>query len=130
LLDAEQWAAIHRLIDASRGHGRRHDAPRMTHPRVIRIHRDAPAKPAPGSACNGCGVCCLAEPCPLGMLLSRRIVGACAALRWSEAPRRYECGALTSVGRSGLLRRVAALAIRRWIGAGRGCDSFTTTTRA
>jgi hypothetical protein len=130
LLDAEQWTAIHTLIDASFGHGPRHDPPRMTHPRVIRIHRDAPPKPAPGAACNGCGVCCLVEPCPLGMLLSRRISGACASLRWSEASRRYECGVLTAVGHRGGLRRVAALTIRRWIGAGRGCDSFATATRA
>ncbi|MDT0138632.1 hypothetical protein [Acidovorax sp. PRC11] len=35
-----------------------------------------------GQPCNGCGLCCLAEPCPLGMLVSRRRHGACVALRW------------------------------------------------
>ena len=37
---------------------------------LIRIHADAPAKPPVGAPCNGCGVCCLLEPCPLGVLLS------------------------------------------------------------
>jgi hypothetical protein len=51
-------------------------------PHVIRIEPLAPVKPATGSPCNGCGVCCLAEPCPLGMLVSRRRHGRCSALRW------------------------------------------------
>ena len=82
---------------------------------MIRIHAKAPAKPRQGSACNGCGVCCLAEPCPLGMLLSGRRSGACSALRWSDDEGRYRCGALTVP----LLRPLAS----RWIAAGRGCDS-------
>jgi Fe-S-cluster-containing hydrogenase component 2 len=85
--------------------------------RVIAIHAHAPAKPAPGQACNGCGVCCLAEPCPLGMLLSLKRQGPCDMLRWDASQRRYVCGAVA--GRSGAW---AALA-RRWISAGRGCDS-------
>lgn len=80
--------------------------------RVIEIHTDAPPKPALGEPCNGCGVCCLAEPCPLGVLLSRRFRGACVALRWERS--RYVCGALTAQP-SGWL-------VRRWIAAGVGCD--------
>jgi len=38
---------------------------------VILIHPEAPAKPPLGAPCNGCGVCCLAEPCPVGVLVSR-----------------------------------------------------------
>jgi Fe-S-cluster-containing hydrogenase component 2 len=83
---------------------------------VIAIHAEAPAKPAIGDPCNGCGVCCLAEPCPLGVLASRRRQGACAALQWDAPQRRYRCG--MAEGRS----LWAALA-RRWIAAGRGCDS-------
>lgn len=49
---------------------------------VVFWHGDAPAQPAMGQPCNGCGLCCLAEPCPLGMLVSRRRHGACVALRW------------------------------------------------
>ena len=91
---------------------------------VIHIEPLAPPKPAEGAACNGCGVCCLVAPCPVGMLVSRRRRGPCDALVWGAAERRYLCGMLTEpehhfgwVGR--LLRR----AMRRWIAAGRGCDS-------
>ncbi len=83
----------------------------------IRIHPQAPAKPHIGTACNGCGVCCLAEPCPVGMVVSGRIRGACRALRWNDSTQRYRCG-LMSPSRP-LLSRLAA----RWIAAGRGCDS-------
>lgn len=51
----------------------------------IRLHVDAPPKPAFGAACNGCGVCCTLEPCPIGMIWSRRRHGACSALVWVEA---------------------------------------------
>ncbi len=82
---------------------------------AIRIHAAAPDKPAWGAACNGCGVCCLAEPCPVGMVISGRRRGACRALRWHAATSRYRCG-LMSVP---VLRPIVA----RWIAAGRGCDS-------
>ncbi|MFZ3128031.1 MAG: hypothetical protein WA136_08450, partial [Rhodoferax sp.] len=61
---------------------------------IIHIHRQAPAKPAEGAACNGCGVCCLSEPCPLGMVLSGRRTGACRALRWDGSLAQYRCGAV------------------------------------
>ncbi len=103
--------------------------------RVIHIQPAAPPKPAAGQPCNGCGVCCLYEPCPLGRLLSRRRQGACRALHWDAAQSRYCCGAL-SQPRAALriawpgapswlvpalvfcLRRLAP----RWIAAGQGCD--------
>jgi MinD superfamily P-loop ATPase len=90
-------------------------------PRVIRIAA-APAKPASGSACNGCGVCCLAEPCPVGIVVSRRRTGACRALRWDGA--RYRCGVLSAAAgwRASLLAR--------WIAAGRGCDSSAEVVAA
>lgn len=95
---------------------------------VIHIQPEAPGKPRLGAPCNGCGVCCLAEPCPLGQLISRRRQGACAALRWSETDRIYRCGAITDTAgvlgarwrwAAPLLRRLA----RRWIAAGVGCDA-------
>ena len=102
----------------------------------ILIHPEAPPKPAMGAPCNGCGVCCLLEPCPLGMLLSRRRHGACVALRWSDAHHQYRCGAL-SVPQdvlSGLLPRPfkglapalsksLGVVAGRWIAVGQGCDS-------
>lgn len=97
-------------------------------PTVIRIHALAPAKPPLAAPCNGCGVCCLSEPCPLGILVTRRRRGRCAALRWEPASSRYRCGLATASGEHpravlrGLRRGLARLA-RRWIAAGTGCDS-------
>lgn len=102
---------------------------------TIHIHPAAPAKPALGAPCNGCGVCCLAEPCPLGRVISRRRTGACDALRWDEAGGLYRCGAISDArGVLGpgwawaapLLRRLA----RRWIAAGVGCDAALETLEA
>ncbi|WP_290900437.1 hypothetical protein [Aquabacterium sp.] len=105
------------------------------HLQVIHIHPEAPPKPAEGAPCNGCGVCCLAEPCPVGMLISRKRQGACDALVWSEAsdtaPARYQCGLmLRAAGPDGpdwrvgpLWRRVWLAWVRRLISAGSGCDA-------
>ncbi len=104
--------------------------------KVIHVRSVAPSKPGYGETCNGCGVCCLAAPCPLGILLSRRTQGACAALAWDEAPGIYRCGALSQPLRElqralprglGVLARPLSLVLaplaRRWIAAGQGCDS-------
>lgn len=81
---------------------------------VIHIEPLAAPKPPMGAACNGCGVCCLAEPCPVGVLLSRSRSGPCKALRWEPALRQYRCGALGSGWQARL--------VGRWIAAGAGCD--------
>jgi Fe-S-cluster-containing hydrogenase component 2 len=115
---------------------------------VATIHPEAPAKPAFGTPCNGCGLCCLAEPCPVGMLVSRKRSGACSALRWvagesasavdrsSGAPGTYRCGLIAAPQEQlpiGLQRRAPALSralatvlrrmARRFISAGSGCDA-------
>src|ERR1035437_6058250 len=102
---------------------------------VVLIHPQASSKPALGAPCNGCGVCCLLEPCPLGVLLSGRRHGACAALHWQEAQRQYRCGAISEP--ETLLRRRLPASLRasapvlvwalrrwarRWVAAGIGCD--------
>jgi Fe-S-cluster-containing hydrogenase component 2 len=87
---------------------------------IIRIHADAPLKPTLGQSCNGCGVCCLAEPCPVGMVISLRRRGACRALRWDDAGRRYRCGLMAGTARS---RSPWSRVARRLIAAGVGCDS-------
>ena len=91
---------------------------------AITLHLHAPPKPPAGAACNGCGVCCAAEPCPLGMLLSRRRRGACVALRWNEAAGRYHCDVLAhpSSHLPWLPKRWARGLVARWIAAGQGCD--------
>jgi hypothetical protein len=88
----------------------------------ISRHEAAPDKPLQGAPCNGCGVCCLAEPCPLGMLLSGRRRGACRLVRWQADEGRYRCSALGDPAR-GLLARWRQRLARRWIAAGSGCDS-------
>lgn len=105
--------------------------------RIVHVEPEAPAKPFPGESCNGCGLCCLLEPCPLGVLLSRRRTGACTALRWDGDARQYRCGAMMapaevvdsfmpaglrwmSPAGTAFLKRMAA----RWIAAGQGCDSW------
>ena len=106
-----------------------------TYQRIL-IHPDAATKPVLGAPCNGCGVCCLLEPCPLGMVLSRRRHGACVAVRWSDSLHQYRCGALSApqevlhrVVPSPLsalvpgLSRVLALVAGRWIAVNQGCDS-------
>lgn len=103
---------------------------------VIHIHPEAPSKPQLGAPCNGCGLCCLVEPCPLGMLLSGRRTGACDALRWQAEAGVYRCGAITeprAVLRAALPQPLRSLVFvltplldrlaRRWIAAGVGCDS-------
>ena len=96
----------------------------------IRVHAHAPGKPSPGEACNGCGACCAAAPCPLSFLLLGHRSGSCAALRWRDDERRYRCGLAVVPGQylhwlpawGAALARRAAL---RWIAAGKGCDFDT-----
>ena len=92
---------------------------------MILLHLQAPPKPEPGRPCNGCGVCCAAAPCPLGIWLSRRRQGACVALSWSEEDGIYRCGALAEPARwlPWLPARANAALARRWIAAAKGCDS-------
>ncbi len=95
---------------------------------VLWIQPAAPPKPPVGAACNGCGVCCLAEPCPVGVLVSRRRHGACRALRWDAGRARYLCG-MASAPAEVLGPRWRWLApwigrrALRWISAGSGCDA-------
>ncbi len=98
----------------------------------ISIHSDAPAKPALGAACNGCGVCCAARPCPVSRLLLGHRKGACPALRWRAAERHYACGMVDDPACfiRWLPQRLSAFASRRfmrWIAVGIGCDSEIET---
>ncbi|HEY0820635.1 MAG TPA: hypothetical protein VGD46_17745 [Rhizobacter sp.] len=101
--------------------------------RVIHLQPEAPSKPGLGQACNGCGVCCTAEPCPVGMLVSRRRTGPCDALVWSADEKRYRCAVASEPGRF-VTRRWMAQALgraaRRLIAAGQGCDCDLTVETA
>lgn len=87
---------------------------------VIHLHRQAPAKPEPGQACNGCGACCALEPCPIGAVMSLRRSGRCDALEWDDDGQRYRCGLLVKASTTS---RGAARLVSRWIAAGAGCDA-------
>lgn len=93
-----------------------------SHSTYALLQPSAPAKPPVGAPCNGCGLCCLLEPCPLGMLLSRKRRGACHWLRWSDAQQRYLCGAISDAPQ-GLAGQLRVRLARRWIAAGLGCDA-------
>ena len=113
-----------------------HDNTPETGWQVVHIHPAAPAKPALGEPCNGCGVCCLVAPCPVGVLASRRRAGACNALEWDEGQSLYRCGMVRDPLRwlcwpsapRGLSRWLARR-VRRWIAAGVGCDASVTAER-
>lgn len=101
----------------------------------IPIFAEAPQKPAVGAPCNGCGVCCLLEPCPLGVMLYGHRQGPCRALRWDADALLYRCGAIT-LPREVLSERLPAFLqpvmpllgsalgamAGRWVAAGKGCD--------
>ena len=109
---------------------------------IVHIYPEAAPKPLPGAPCNGCGVCCLLEPCPLGVLLSGKWTGACLGLRWHADLRQYRCGAISqpqavlndrlpnclqflSSAVGWVLRRFA----HRWVAAGMECDCHVEVTR-
>lgn len=93
---------------------------------TIQLHRAAPAKPAEGQPCNGCGVCCALETCPVARLRFRQARGPCPALEWSATGNCYRCGLLVRPrhylkwlpASEAVARRLFA----RWISAGNGCD--------
>ncbi|MBS1159123.1 MAG: hypothetical protein H6R15_1542 [Proteobacteria bacterium] len=94
---------------------------------IIHLQSAAPKKPLAGEACNGCGVCCALETCPVARLRFLQKKGPCPALRWSAEATLYRCGLLSAPGNYlPCLPKVAeALTSRllaRWIAAGKGCD--------
>ena len=95
---------------------------------VIRLHPAAPAKPPEAAPCNGCGVCCAAEPCPIGVLVSGRLTGSCAALSWNDDAGLYRCGLVSAPGEvlrwlPGIVAPTVSRLARRWISSSSGCDS-------
>lgn len=96
--------------------------------RTIWLHVEAPAKPAAGQPCNGCGVCCAAEPCPVARVFLSQSRGACRALVWVKGGQYYRCGMLLQPANylrflplswQPWFRRL----IKRWIAAATVCDS-------
>ncbi len=99
----------------------------------VLIHSAAPEKPPLGMACNGCGICCAAEPCPLARWLLWQFSGSCRALVWDEQNCRYYCD-LVQHPQYWLRRlplawlKITRRFLARRIAAGQGCDSDASTT--
>lgn len=99
--------------------------------RLIWLHSAAPLKPAVGQACNGCGVCCAAEPCPVARVFLWQWRGSCRALVWLPSERQYRCGLLLAPSAHipyirlfpQFLQRQFRYLVTRWIAAGTACDS-------
>lgn len=99
--------------------------------RLIWLRVEAPAKPVVGAHCNGCGVCCAAEPCPVARVFLWQRRGACRALVWVEANLHYRCGMLMQPANylpylpylPNALHVLLGRLIGRWIAVGTACDS-------
>ena len=103
-------------------------------PRQVLLLRQAPSPPGAGQTCNGCGLCCAAEPCPLGALVSGRRNGRCRALAWSADACAYRCRMISRPQAlwpwlpRWTVPLVSRLA-RRWVAAGTRCDAELTHER-
>lgn len=96
--------------------------------RLIWLQPEAASKPEFGMACNGCGVCCAAEPCPVARVFLWQFRGSCKALVWLAETQQYRCGLLLEPARylrilPRFFQRSFRFLVRRWIAAGTACDS-------
>jgi hypothetical protein len=79
----------------------------------------APEKPAFGSPCNGCGLCCALEVCKVGVVVFGKDVAApCPAMQFESG--RFRCGV---VQMSDALGGPGAILLRQQMGIAHGCDS-------
>jgi len=110
-----------------------HNLPTPSDQQVIWLQQSAPSKPAIGQACNGCGVCCAAAPCPVALVFLWQWRGACRALLWDAAQQMYRCGMVLQpqsfvrvfpIFLSSVFKKL----IRRWIAADTVCDSSADAT--
>jgi len=93
---------------------------------VITIH--SLLKPRKGDACNGCGACCIAEPCALAREILGATKGRCPALETDaersycgivRRPAHYMFGEDAPASESGQVSALFASAL----GLGAGCDA-------
>ena len=97
---------------------------------IIHLELGAPHKPPVGYTCNGCGVCCALETCPIARIVFLQRKGPCPALEWSQSTSRYHCGLLVQPERylwlarvlSGRFRSFIQRLMSRSISEGSGCD--------
>ena len=98
-----------------------------THEQIIELHPLAPPKPEYGAKCNGCGVCCAAEPCPVAIIFLFQFKGRCRALQWQHEQNRYICGMVLNPDKwVGIIPRRLRERMGRFfasrIASGLGCD--------
>lgn len=95
--------------------------------RTVELHPLAPDKPDYGARCNGCGLCCAFEPCPVARIFLLQSSRKCRALLWQDDAGSYVCGMVVCPD------RYVRMIPRRWrecsgkffasrIAAGTGCD--------
>lgn len=102
-------------------------APRTSSLLGRRIRRDAPAKPGYMEPCNGCGVCCVLEPCAIARgYIPDLADGPCPALVRDDG--RYTCDMTRRPGRyMGLPNDwadpIIGAMFAKALGIGRGCDA-------
>lgn len=87
-----------------------------------------PIKPAHGSPCNGCGLCCAMEPCAVAreFIPNHPEEGPCLALEWEAS--RFSCGMIRRPSHYMQLPNdwadsVLGGMIADALGAGQGCDA-------
>lgn len=84
-------------------------------------------KPRPAAPCNGCGLCCIAERCPIALAVAGEGPGPCPLLE--RQGERFGCGMILDPARHApaLAERegaeVLSAAAALLLGAGKGCDS-------
>jgi len=80
----------------------------------------APEKPGFGSPCNGCGFCCAAEVCKLGLhVYGEEQQAPCPAMEFEDG--RFWCGVMRSAEK--LLPPSEFNFLKLSMGVGIGCDS-------
>lgn len=88
----------------------------------------APAKPDHGAPCNGCGLCCAAEPCGVAVMMigADPEHGPCPALEHDGG--KFVCGLIVKPSRHSSqvhpwADELVGQMVAATLGAGRGCDS-------
>ena len=75
-----------------------------------------PDKPAKGSPCNGCGLCCSVEVCGIGKVAFPGARAPCPAVAFDDG--RFICKLVAVEKMAGMEPLIA-----RALGIGRGCDA-------
>jgi hypothetical protein len=87
---------------------------------------DWPPKPKEGQPCNGCGYCCMEEPCQVAesvLHIDPTVNKPCPALEWQDG--RFYCGLIRNMSRYTDIRQefdgFMGAMFSKWLGVGEGC---------